>query len=81
MGRDHRSEMIHPTPNRLVKTPPSRAGTGDAHHLVNETDDDVFYLEIGDRSRGDHVTYPDDDIAAGAVESGWRFVHKDGTPV
>ena len=49
-----------------------RAGTGDAHHLVNETDDDVFYLEIDDRSRGDHVTYPDDDIAAEAVESGWR---------
>ena len=49
-----------------------RAGTGDAHHLVNETDDDVFYLEIDDRSRGDHVTYPDDDISAEAVESGWR---------
>ena len=57
-----------------------KAGTGDAHHLVNETAEDVVYLEIGDRSRGDHVTYPDDDIAAETVESGWRFVHKDGTP-
>jgi uncharacterized cupin superfamily protein len=39
----------------------------------------VVYLEIGDRTPGDAVTYPDDDIAAARVEGGWRFVHKDGT--
>ena len=42
-----------------------KAGTGDAHHLVNESDEDVVYLEIGDRTRGDSSTYPDDDLAAG----------------
>ena len=57
-----------------------KAGTGDAHHLVNETDEDVVYLEIGDRTPGDSATYPDDDIAGGFVEGKWRFVHKDGTP-
>jgi uncharacterized cupin superfamily protein len=57
-----------------------RAGTGDAHHLLKETAEDVVYLEVGDRSRGDHVTYPDDDIAAVGVEGGCRFVHKDGSP-
>ena len=57
-----------------------KAGSGDAHHLINETDEEVVYLEIGDRTPGDAVTYPDDDIAAARVEGGWRFVHKDGTP-
>ena len=56
-----------------------KAGTGDAHHLVNESDEDVVYLEIGDRTRGDLVTYADDDLAAALVDGEWRFVHKDGT--
>jgi hypothetical protein len=29
---------------------------------------------------GDSATYPDDDIAAIAVDGVWRFAHKDGTP-
>ncbi len=57
-----------------------KAGTGDAHHLLNETDQDVVYLEIGDRSPGDEGSYPDDDIEARLVAAGWRFTHKDGTP-
>ncbi len=57
-----------------------KAGTGDAHQLVNETDEEVVYLEIGDRTPGDAVDYPDDDLAAARLEGGWRFVHKDGTP-
>jgi uncharacterized cupin superfamily protein len=57
-----------------------RAGSGDAHRLLNETDAEVTYLEIGDRSAGDTASYPDDDLQAIAVEGGWRFMHKDGTP-
>jgi len=57
-----------------------RGGSGDAHHLVNETDEDVVYLEAGDRLPGDSATYPDDDIVAEAVDGKWRFTHKDGTP-
>jgi uncharacterized cupin superfamily protein len=57
-----------------------KAGSGDAHHLINETEDDVVYLEIGDRTPGDSVTYPDDDLMAVRVEGAWRFARKDGTP-
>ena len=57
-----------------------RAGTGDAHHLVNETEEDVVYLEIGDRTPGDEASYPNDDIVAAVVDGRWRFTRKDGTP-
>jgi len=57
------------------------AGTGNAHHLVNETDAEVVYLEIGDRQAGDTATYPDDDLAVERAPDGaWLFRHKDGTP-
>jgi uncharacterized cupin superfamily protein len=58
-----------------------RAGTGDGHHLVNRTDRDVLFVEIGDRSGGDAVAYPDDDLRAVLGADGrWQFTHKDGTP-
>ena len=57
-----------------------KAGTGNGHHLVNRTTAHVVYLEIGDRTPGDSVIYPDDDIAAILGSDGaWQFVHKDGT--
>jgi len=58
-----------------------KAGSGDAHQLVNRTVQDVVYLEIGDRTPGDAVIYPDDDLMAVLDDDGgWRFAHKDGTP-
>jgi uncharacterized cupin superfamily protein len=56
-----------------------RAATGNGHHLINDTADDVVYLEIGDRTPGDEATYPDDDLQALLVEGKWQFAHKDGT--
>jgi len=56
------------------------AGSGDAHQLINRDDRDVVYLEIGDRSAGDAVIYPDDDLAAHMVDGRWQFLHKDGQP-
>ena len=57
-----------------------KAGSGNAHQLVNRGSDDVLYLEVGDRTPGDSVAYPDDDIQALLDENGkWRFAHKDGT--
>jgi uncharacterized cupin superfamily protein len=54
---------------------------GIAHQLVNRTDRDVVYLEVGDRSPGDEGSYPRDDIQAALGPDGkWRFTHKDGTP-
>lgn len=57
-----------------------KAGTGNAHKLINQTDTMVTYLEVGDRTVGDAVTYPDDDLQAIFLEGKWQFVHKDGTP-
>lgn len=57
-----------------------KAGTGSGHCLINETSEDVVYLEIGDRTPGDEGSYPDDDLVAFLVEGKWKFVHKDGTP-
>src|ERR1700754_831065 len=44
-----------------------KGGSGDAHRLVNETEGEVVYLEIGDRQPGDAVVYPDDDLEAQKV--------------
>lgn len=53
---------------------------GVAHQLVNRSDADVTYLEIGDRQPGDTGSYPNDDIAAAMGPDGkWAFTHKDGT--
>lgn len=54
---------------------------GTAHHLVNRSGRDVVYLEVGDRSKGDEGTYPNDDIRAVMGPDGkWHFTHKDGRP-
>ncbi|MBL8935639.1 MAG: cupin domain-containing protein [Archangium sp.] len=51
-----------------------------AHQVVNRSAAKVVYLEVGDRSAGDTVEYPNDDLAATFVDGAWRFTHKDGTP-
>ena len=57
-----------------------KSGTGDAHCLVNRSEADVVYLEVGDRTPGDSASYPDDDLVAVSVNGRWQFTHKDGTP-
>lgn len=57
-----------------------KAATGNAHHLINETSEEVLYLEIGDRTLGDEGSYPDDDLRAILEDGQWKFIHKDGTP-
>ena len=57
-----------------------KAGTGNGHRLINETTEEVVYLEVGDRTPGDEGSYPDDDLKALLVEGKWKFVHKDGEP-
>lgn len=54
---------------------------GIAHQLVNRTERDVVYLEIGDRTPGDEGSYPRDDLKAELGPDGrWIFTHKDGRP-
>ncbi|HEY7372123.1 MAG TPA: cupin domain-containing protein [Polyangia bacterium] len=57
-----------------------KAGDGNAHHIVNHSSADVMLLEVGDRTAGDQIEYPDDDIRAGVGPDGQlTFVHKDGS--
>jgi uncharacterized cupin superfamily protein len=57
-----------------------KAGSGDAHHLRNSSDIAVVYLEIGDRTAGDVVTYPDDDVRIVHAPGGrLTVVRKDGS--
>jgi uncharacterized cupin superfamily protein len=58
-----------------------KAGSGNAHHLVNRSASEVVYLEVGDRTPGDSATYPDDDLkVVAAPGGGWVFTRRDGTP-
>lgn len=56
------------------------AGSGRSHCLVNEGETPATYLEVGDRTPGDEVHYPADDLMARLVDGRWRFSHRDGTP-
>ncbi|MBC7802796.1 MAG: cupin domain-containing protein [Candidatus Parcubacteria bacterium] len=58
-----------------------KAGVRDAHHLHNRSQQDVLFLEVGDRSAGDSVDYPDNDVVAVFGADGkWKYTRKDGTP-
>jgi uncharacterized cupin superfamily protein len=57
-----------------------KAGTGNGHRLMNETSEDVVFLEVGDRTPGDEGSYPDDNLKALLVKGKWKFVHKNGIP-
>ena len=54
-----------------------KAGTGNGHRLINETSEEVVYLEVGDRTPGDEGSYPDDDLRRCLSDGKWQFVHGD----
>lgn len=57
------------------------AGCDIAHQIANRSDAVASYLEIGDRSDGDHVEYPYDDLTiAKHTDGSWLLGHKDGRP-
>lgn len=55
------------------------AGEADGHHLINQTSAVVVYLEIGDRTPDDQVTYPEHDLIAKPGPDKRILTHKDGT--
>ena len=58
-----------------------KAGTGEAHQLINNSDKNVTYLEVGDRTPDDSVEYPNDDIKLTlSPEGSWVVTHRNGTP-
>jgi uncharacterized cupin superfamily protein len=58
-----------------------KAGTRNAHRLVNNGDEEAVCLEVGDRTAGDEGYYPDDDVRAQLVEGKWLFTRKNGMPL
>ena len=49
---------------------------GNGHHLINRSAADATLLEIGTRSGGDHVVYPDIDLLLDPAKG---YTRKDGT--
>jgi uncharacterized cupin superfamily protein len=52
--------------------------SGNGHHLINRSQGDALYLEIGSRSPDDVITCSDVDMISPSRDG--RFLHKDGTP-
>ena len=57
-----------------------KASVPNGHHLVNESNGDAVYLEIGTRSKVERAEYPDVDLQVIRDEKGARYTHKDGKP-
>jgi uncharacterized cupin superfamily protein len=57
------------------------AGKEDGHHLINRSQRDVVYIEIGDRLPGDAADYPDMDMVTRQQPDGrWMYFHRNGEP-
>ena len=56
------------------------AGQGEGHCIVNRSKEPVAFLEIGDRTTGEEVDYPEVDLKCVEKNGKWTFLHKDGTP-
>ncbi len=57
-----------------------KAGSGNAHHLRNDSPEVVWYFEVGTRSAVDQVAYPDDDLALHEKDGRYVYTHKNGDP-
>lgn len=55
------------------------AGVANGHCLINRSSKSATYLEIGDRTPNEKVSYPDDDLVAEYSSNGWIFTHQGGS--
>jgi uncharacterized cupin superfamily protein len=53
-------------------------GSGNGHHLINNSSVIAVYLEVGSRNAQDLTTCSDVDMMSANADG--RFVHKDGSP-
>jgi uncharacterized cupin superfamily protein len=58
-----------------------RANGGIGHCLINRTDKDALYLEVGTRSKDERVHYPDVDFRMERDDKGRRWTRKSGEPI
>ena len=57
-----------------------KANTPNGHCLINRSDRDAVYLEIGTRSKAERATYSDIDMQVVRDANGARYIHKNGEP-
>jgi uncharacterized cupin superfamily protein len=57
-----------------------KAGIANGHCLINRTDRDAVYLEIGTRAPREVANYPDIDMRAERDGKDGRYLHKSGAP-
>ncbi len=57
-----------------------KANVRNGHHLVNKSNRDAVYLEIGTRAQHERAEYPDVDLLVIRDDKGARYTHKDGKP-
>jgi len=57
-----------------------KAGVANGHCLINRTDQDAVYLEVGTRAIRERAEYPDIDLRMERDERGARYLHKSGEP-
>ena len=58
-----------------------KAGVAGGHHLINRSQRDAAYLEVGTRARSERVHYPDVDFMMERDETGRRYFRKSGEPI
>jgi uncharacterized cupin superfamily protein len=57
-----------------------KAGVANGHQLVNKSQRDAVYLEIGTRAATERAHYPDVDLVMERDAHGMRFLHRSGEP-
>jgi len=57
-----------------------KANTPNGHCLINRSQRDAVYLEIGTRAAKEKAHYPDIDMKVERDEKGARYMHKSGEP-
>jgi uncharacterized cupin superfamily protein len=57
-----------------------KAGVANGHCLINRSERDAIYLEVGTRAARERAEYPDIDLRLERDEKGMRYLHKSGEP-
>jgi uncharacterized cupin superfamily protein len=57
-----------------------KAGVANGHCLMNRSDRDAVFIEVGTRTPSEHAYYSDIDMMVERGEKGARYIHKNGEP-
>ena len=57
-----------------------KANSGNGHCLINQTQEDAVYIEVGSRAVNETTVYSDIDMRLERDKTGLRYLHKTGEP-